>query len=477
MNWRISSAVAALFSSFLFASCEDPTALGLELQGPGSLIGTTFTDTTTVNASTVLLKDSIITLGAARAQVGRVEDANFGVTSAKTYAEIGLSSLNVAFDPNNGADSLVLSLDYDYYFGDTLEVANWNVYRLTEGFTDQTTYFTTTDLDYNQTPIGTVSFTPRPRSTYVTTNPETGDTLTRNNPVLVRIRLDQTAGGMALANEILAQSDKAPLKTQQAFVSSLLKGLVIAPAPNAQNKAVLGVNLGNSQMTLFYTSTTDSKTKSYTFYPTERNFNRIESNRANTPIASLTTNGQALPSSSTNGLTYLQAGTGLVTKLSFPHISDFRKIPTGEPRAGQLRDLAVNKAELIIPIKVENQADTLLLPPIITIVEATASNRIARTNGFPNALPREGTSQFATLEYRGSAHGYVYVANITSYMQNLLYNKRENHGLILLPSNISTSLSTPTNFAQTVNKAILEAMSQTDPNRKIQLRVFYSVAK
>lgn len=480
MNWRISRAVAALFIfSFLVSSCEDPTAIGLELQGPGTQIGTSFTDTTTVLASTVLLKDEIIALGAGRVQVGQVKDATFGVATAETYAEFGLVSNNVEFDPNTGADSLVLTLDYDFILGDgdTTQATTWNVYRLREGFTDLKTYYTTTSMAHDNEPIGSVTFTPRPKSTYYTVG-TAGDT-TKNLPFLIRIRLDKTTGGLALANEILAQSDKAPLKTQQAFVTNLLQGLVIAPAAQPVGNVILGLNLtsNNSKLVLHYTSTTDSKPKNYAFYPTKRYFNRLTADFSGTVLASLDQNGDVLPASAAGGRTFLRSGVGLVTKLTLPYLLNLRKVPAGEPGAGQTRDLAINKAELVIPIDASNLEDTLFLPPVISVVEATLNNLIARTNNLPNALSQEGGGQYATLEYRGTGKGFVYVVNITTYVQNLLYNNRPNHGLILFPSDLSSNLSTPLRNAQTLNRAVLRAVSQTDPSKELELRVFYSVAK
>jgi hypothetical protein len=150
---------------------------------------------------------------------------------------------------------------------------------------------------------------------------------------------------------------------------------------------------------------------------------------------------------------------------------------------GVSKDLAVNKAELVIPLlesSVANGNDSLKLPAIVTVLESTLNNRISRASGSgPNALAGEGTGTEARLEYRGKGKGYNYVVNITSYMQSLLYNRKANNGVILYPSNISSTTSTPTNFAQTVNRAIIEAnQGSTNPAaRKVKLRIFYSTAQ
>ncbi|MGV3541313.1 MAG: DUF4270 family protein [Rufibacter sp.] len=467
MNWRISKAAATLFlSSFFFSSCEDPTTIGLELQEPGSLIGTTYADTSTINASTVLLKDSIITLGSAFTQVGSVEDGDFGTVTAKTFAEFTTTSLNVAFDPNDGADSLVLRLDYDYFYGDTTQQNTWNVHRITNGFRDDTTYFTSGGMPYAPATLGSVTFTPRPRANYYIKN--TAGTDSTKNPMLINIKLN-TAAGMALANEILAQSDKAPLKTQQAFIDQLLKGLAIVPAPGAENKSIIGIVPAStsSSLILYYKSKTDNTTKSYTFRTTNRYFNQIQANRSGGALAGLTAHADALPSTATGNKVFLQAGTGLVTKLTLPYLKDYRK-----DAAGQTRDLLINKAELVIPVNALSTTGDFPLPPVISLLRATTSNHISRTDGFPNAISGEGTGQPAILEYRSKE--LVYVVNVTTYLQNVLYDRLSNSGLILFPSAVGSSLATPTANAQSVNRAVLKANQTSTGADRIRLKIYYS---
>ncbi|WP_192822509.1 DUF4270 family protein [Rufibacter sp. LB8] len=474
MNLRISKAAAALFlSSFLFSSCEDPTAIGLELQDPGSQIGTSFTDTATVQASTVLLKDNIVSLGGANTLVGELTDGELGTVTARAFTELSLNGTNITFEPNNGADSLVLFLDYGYSYGDIREPITLNVHELDEKIIDEATYNTTASVDYKPEVLGSVTFVPTPRATYNVVNAP-GDT-TKNLPVTIRVKLD-TPAGKALAQRIMAESGKDPLKTQLGF-TNLLKGLAIVPAANSNS--VVGVQMASAytRLNLHYKSTTANATKTHTFPTTNRYFNQILSTRAGTSLAKLTTHTDTVSSKSTNGLTYLQAGAGLVTKLVLPYINNFRKAPAGQPNAGQQQDLVINKAELVIPVKASS-IDTAYfkLPPLISVVESNAINDIARTSGgFPVVLAMEGTGQPAILEYRNN--DLTYVVNVTSYMQNVLYNRRTNNGLILYPSNITSDVGTPANFGQTVNRAIIEAQSQTDPARRIKLRLFYSVAK
>ncbi|MFA1771157.1 DUF4270 family protein [Rufibacter glacialis] len=472
MNLRISKAAAVLFfSSFFFSACEDPTAIGLELQEPGTQIGTSYTDTATIKASTVLLKDSIITLGASRVQAGRITDATFGTVTARTFAEFAPLAFPAhpdSIDASKGADSLIINLDYNYAFGEKGKNIKLNVHRLTEAFRDDATYYTSRKLSYNETPVGTVTFLPQPDATYK--NPtDTSKTL----PVLIKIKITGT-----FANQVLQSLSQT--STTQAFISAI-NGLVIEPAAGTEDQGtIIGLlpTSANTNLSLHYKSKKNIA-KTTTFLFTERYYNQIEANRNGSALAALQTNGATLSSGAAGNRTFLQAGTGIVTKIELPHISFFReKDPIEAARTGKKQDqnLAINKAELIIPIA--NGADSLSLPPVITLVEATRSNRVSTSpQGVPNALVAEGSNVAATLQYRGKSGGYVYVVNITSYLQNLLYNRRENNGLILLPSNVTSNVGTPTNLAQTVNRAILEANQSPNAERRIKLRLFYSTAQ
>ncbi|WP_205504254.1 DUF4270 family protein [Rufibacter psychrotolerans] len=466
MNWRISKAAALLFlSSFFFSACEDPTAIGLELQEPGTLIGTSYTDTATVTASTVLLKDSIFALGATRVQVGAIDEGDLGKVTARTFAEFAPLTFPAhpdSIDVTKGADSLIINLDYDYAFGNTAQPMTINVHRLTEGFRDDDTYFTSRKLAYNNTPVGSVTFLPQPDATYKSPS----DT-TRTLPVLIKIKITGDYATEVL--QTLAQT------SSPATFATALKGLAFTPEDGAASSIIGFLPLSTyTNMTLHYKSKKNIA-KVTGLVLTDRYYNQIEADRTGTPLASLTANGNTLSSSAAGNRTYLQAGAGLVTKITMPHLANFRKTLSGASQ-----HLAINKAELIIPVvqsTVMAGKDSTLLPPIISVVEATPSNRMAMTQGIPNSLVGEGTTQRATLQYRGKNGGYVYVVNITSYLQNLLYNRMANNGIILLPSGINNDVSTPTNMAQTVNRAILEANQSLGADRRIKLRLFYSTAQ
>lgn len=459
MNWRIKkAAVAIIFSSLFFASCDDdPTSIGLDLQEPGSQIGTSFTDTTSVEASTVLLSDSIITLSSAQVQAGRVTDGALGTTTAITFAELALPYNNVTFDANKGADSMMLQLDYTYYYGDTTKAVTWNVYRLTEGFIDQTTYYTSRELPYGSTPIGSVTFRPRPASKVQNIS----GTDTTYTAMMLNIPLDQ-----AVANEFLAQSGQASFASQSNFVQ-FFKGIAIVPAEGSEG-SVLGISPAASSLKLYYTLTSDNSQRTATFSFSGRHFNQIKGDRAGTALAALTAHGSAVPATATQGLTYLQAGTGLATKLTFPNLAKLRSDGNNT--------LLVNKAELLIPVQPGSYNSQFRLPTIISVVEAKG-NLLAKTAGVPNAILQELSTSPATLVFDSTRSSYT--VNVTSYVLNLLYGRRENTGLILLPSNISSDLATPTNNAQQVNRAILNA--EPDPSgsqgRRPRLRIYYSRPK
>src|SRR5690606_26310336 len=68
-------------------------------------------------------------------------------------------------------------------------------------------------------------------------------------------------------------------------------------------------------------------------------YNHFETDRSGTPFEKLSTDTE-LSSASTNGVTYIQAGTGVAAKLSFPALKEFIQQP----------EIAINKAELEIEL-------------------------------------------------------------------------------------------------------------------------------
>lgn len=442
MNLPVSRTILSFVFLFSLFSCDGPTEIGLELQESFSQIGTHFRDDFQIDAATVLLKDSIVSFGSRPVLAGRVNDGDFGMVSAITYAEVSLPSNNLKFDPNTGADSLVLSLGYSYYFGDTTAVTSLAVYELREPFDERTTYFTTSALPTKPEPLGTVAFRPRPTGT----RPAGSTSTTARSTPTVKIKLRTE-----LANRILAQSEQPALASQQNFVTELLKGIAVGPSPTSEDGAVLGFNLqsDSTYLALHYTSGTTKKKVRFPFLDIQPRFNQITVDRTGTPLADLVNSGDLVPSAQTSNVTYLQSGTGLRTKITFKDLGSLKL----------LGNVAINRAELVVPVQ-KDLFDKSAVTPSVFLYETNKSNRILTyADGITPRRVQNQAGAPVPLEYR--ENNKEYVADISAYVQSLVYSANPNRSL-LIASAANSNL---------INRAVLKASA----NDRIRLRVYYSV--
>lgn len=130
-KWRLRNGIfASLILSFFITltACEDPQEIGSEVFAQD--IGVLYTDTLTVDASTVLL-DSILTSGTSSLLVGRITDPSLGVLEANSYFHVVpfdtlYSAVDTAGRKNvkwvrypSKVDSIRFFLPYNFYQGDT----------------------------------------------------------------------------------------------------------------------------------------------------------------------------------------------------------------------------------------------------------------------------------------------------------------------------------------------------------------------
>jgi Domain of unknown function (DUF4270) len=143
-NWWVSKSLLASFilSFCLFlTACEDPQEIGSEVFVQD--IGVLYTDTLTVDASTILL-DSIVTSNTANLLVGRYTDPTLGLVEASSYFHIAnADTLRSVVDTAgkkavtwirypSKADSIRFILPYSLYQGDTLQRQTFKVSQLAD---------------------------------------------------------------------------------------------------------------------------------------------------------------------------------------------------------------------------------------------------------------------------------------------------------------------------------------------------------
>ena len=135
----------------LLTSCSDPSTVGIDLV-PDATGGTTFyTDTITIETS-VIREDSLKTDESLALfnLAGSYTDPVFGLSRASFYAQFRLpnNNANFSFGSSPVLDSVVLTLAYADYYGDTVTQQQFEVYRLDESMFKDSSYYSNDALLY-----------------------------------------------------------------------------------------------------------------------------------------------------------------------------------------------------------------------------------------------------------------------------------------------------------------------------------------
>lgn len=524
MNWPISAyrlaSVSLLSATLLFmaAGCEDANDLGVEL--PGTTAADTQYRDFAVTASTIL-RDSIETQKADRFLVGRVRENVLGSTAATAFLNLKLrplvadtlpsgvaSAAGVA--PNPVLDSLVLEMPFDEVYGSAATPLRVNVLQLTQRLDDQTVYNSSsavaagTEIARNLTARldGTKkdSAGVKPNRIQVTVPDRT-----------VRLKLHGGGQVSALANEVFTRLKATGFN--QAILDAAWQGVALQPAADFST-AVVG--LQSNLITNNNPGTTRTRAVFYYRYTNKKNtgtlngrysialgkgsfsslndapryFTRITNELpTNSPLTRLAgTSGatQAVAATETNGLVYMQGGNGFAAKLKVPGLEELKLL--AKPQADGSPAIAINRAELLIPVKpfanllfslpsrsflseVNSSNQALYRPLLNTRVE-----RIVLRDGVPQTGQGLGSiaddPQNGAGYYQNAAVAQLYSLSdvnqsfsmiMTGYVQAYVYDQLGGTA----PAVFILSPSLRNSFGLDLNRAVLDASA-------IRLRVYYS---
>jgi hypothetical protein len=410
---------AALFIASLFSlsSCKKESDIGLGLQPGDELLNAQFTDTITLWTKTER-DDSVRTDKSTICVLGSNNDQDFGKTQASLYTQFLIpgSLQNINFGLGSTLDSMVLTLRYSFdYYGDTISQQTFVVYQMNESIHKDSSYYENDTKTIGSSPIGTVTFSPRPR-----TNVRVGqDTL----PPHLRIKLDP-----AFAASIFALSGQSGLANNENWLQNL-KGLYIAPNNPSQN-----INEG----ALLYFNPKDTLTRLSIFYRESNNTARQFSFVINAQTAyfgnyqhdyPLTSNITTQLNTTTAGPwsfteNHVHSLAGLRTRIELPYITSLYEANLGYK-------IAINKAELLV--KVDPSSSTNPNLPPNTRFYLTSFNDAGKqqllTDFLVPASNFDGNYDPTDGEYR---------INMAIYFQRLINGTEPNNGLLLkeiLPNN------------------------------------------
>jgi len=323
-------------------------------------------DTLSINASTFLL-DSLITSGNSRILVGHVKDNKLGDITSKSFLPITANSYYLDDDATFDSIALVLNNDH-YYYGDSTKVQTYAIHKVTKLISpdDGSYLYNTSTFPYDETALGSLTFTP---------NPIKNDSL--------YIPLDHDFG------QLLFDKIKDDDINNSNDLEDYLKGLVVVPSTE-NNTQILGFNTNSSSgIRLYYTlkNSDDSENNSYqidfSIGATNPQFNQILSDRSATDFHLLQDNETNIPSEETNNFIAIQGGTGLSGRIEIPYLKNLLKLSEN--------GLPLNGAIKMYPVK-GSVTETNPLPDSLAVFLVDHKNRVL--SGLTNL---GGTTEYATL--------------------------------------------------------------------------------
>ncbi len=384
------------FSLLLFAivivylySCEkDPSSIGLYLQDDNERIVGNIIDTVSIKAYTIK-EDSLSTDERSLALLGSYIDPIFGYAEASFLTQLKLASSNVSFGSNPIADSIVVYLDYQSFYGDTNTQQSIEIYELEKSLYYDSTYYS--NLNINEyipglKLIGTLTYFPRP------------------NDTTLAIKLSDS-----FAQQLISASS-TDLQSNENF-TQFFKGFYFKALPVNQQGAIVYFNLlsKRSKVTLYYKNDNGSQLYDFIFNSSCARVNLFKHDYSISQITSIN------DTTAQDSLLYLQAMSGLNVKITFPYITQFSN-----------NLLGFVKAELIIPVYSDAYSNTYKAPSKLLLAALNAEGKYEFLPDY-NA----GTSYFG-----GSANSSYteYRFNISRYIQQLAYGQRKDYGMVLFVS-------------------------------------------
>ena len=370
--------------------------------------------------TSVMIDDSIKALNHNNVFLGSINDPVFGSSKASFYTEFRLPSSDVDFGDEAQADSIVLSLAYSSFYGDTTIAQFISVHELTEAIsptvtdssgTDSTlVFYTFDDFDYDASPLFSQSVSTYPSQKVWVDGEEEVAQLRLHLPI-------------EWAQHIL-DAGSENLADNEAFLE-FFKGFYIQADASGLG-ALLKFDLLHqaSSMEVYYHNA-EGDSLSYDLQ-INQNSNRSvhwDNDYSGTELSSI------IEGVITDHDAYLQAGSGLKTILEIPYIRYL--IPTNST----LEDSAVyviHKAELILPNR-SSLNDSLFTIPSSLQLEALDEN------GERIALAEDLAQGPAYFDGKYDEESGDYRFNIARYVQKVLLEGYTNQLVLSVPSSATSA--------------------------------------
>ena len=393
---------------FSLSACKDPDELGLEVLPYSDQLFVLSSDSATL-VTRVVREDSLLSKGVSLHLLGSYDDPVFGRSDASFYSQIRLGFAADFGAPGDDLvpDSLILSLAYAGYYGDTTLTQTIHVNRLSEDIHTDSSYYTSTVFSI-ESPVNDLAngftFSPKPNSTV--------SVLSESQSAQLRIPLS-----LVLADSILALDGQSTLSDNTNWIQ-YFKGLYIHTDPviGSGNGAIsyFDLNSPDTKLTLYFHNVTTGKDSLK--YDFNISGGTSISHQEHDYYGATTDVGHQLMDSTFNdSLNYLQAMAGVKTKITFPYLNHFK----------DSGNIVVNKAELEIAIK-NGTTNFYSAPSKLFLVYIDINgNSLFMIDYF------EGTTYFGG-NYTSATQTYKF--NIARHLQKILDGTIQDNGLYLLVS-------------------------------------------
>jgi len=462
MKFTKQDLLTLLISLFLFASCKNPTNVGLDVD-PNSAIQGTLVSDQLVSSQTVKEPD-VITSNLTRYPLGYMNDPVFGKTESSVAMTVVPSELNLDFTAAT-LDSavLVLKLGTQFYGDTTSSKYSIDVYQLTNTITK----YKSSDVQaHNSMLLGNFNSKIYPNTPIQITNIVTGgkDTL---QTVKAQIRIP--------LNKAFIQSTILSLPTtgtaSNVKFSDYFKGLYAevnkTSSTGTGGIAFLDFSSASSYLQLVYKKTNSSNgvdTLSKQF-PIANATNQvitanIKHDYTGTPVKTQLDN----PASQYN-VTYLQALAGVKTKISFPNLKNFTSV---------YGKAIINKAELIVDLSSGTFDYPFNAPQRLSLYRWDIAEQSVNIPDHDQSIsgyvgdPRAVSDAVFGGYYDALKNRYVF--NVSAYVQDLIDNKKVDYGTFLAPISLTEFGVLPS--ASSAARAVIGTFGNT--TNRLRLNIYYT---
>jgi hypothetical protein len=189
----------------------------------------------------------------------------------------------------------------------------------------------------------------------------------------------------------------------------------------------------------------------FPYYNKSTQFNKIDANRAGTPVAGIGPGNNEIQSAASGNFAFLQPATGLYVKMLFPTIGGLLQYPDY---------LSVLRAVLTVKPVGGTYSQLYPLPPLVQLATVDNSNAVG-------AALSAGTGSLVTDYLYGTNTAYNY--DITSYIQSVIAKGTQS----LTQNGLALDISAP-NYNTLFSRAVIGNQFTPLLSNQVSLKIYYA---